>query len=181
MTFTGLSIQPQVGVAKEEMGLEETEEDQAIEVRFNTVLVPYPPAQYTNLSGILDLFIERMGIEDEDEEDRGYGGYGGYGSGGGSGGGNGGGYSQKVKEQILVSGYFTYPLDNWYEDDWQKFTSLAAPKDGSDQSIHTLPFGPVQDPLKSLQLVARFGKRTRYYRHASNHQFLGHVLIPLSE
>ncbi|KAF9302458.1 Rab3 GTPase-activating protein catalytic subunit [Mortierella antarctica] len=156
MTFTGLSIQPQVGVAKEEMGLEETEEDQAIEVRFNTVLVPYPPAQYTNLSGILDLFIERMGIEDEDEEDRGYGGYGGYGSGGGSGGGNGGGYSQKVKEQILVSGYFTYPLDNWYEDDWQKFTSLAAPKDGSDQSIHTLPFGPVQDPLKSLQLVARF-------------------------
>ncbi|KAG0088473.1 Rab3 GTPase-activating protein catalytic subunit [Podila epicladia] len=153
MTFTGLSIQPQVGVAKEEMGLEETEEDQAIEVRFNTVLVPYPPAQYTNLSGILDLFIERMGIEDEEEEERGYAG---YGDGGGSGGGDGGGYSQKVKEQILVSGYFTYPLENWYDDDWQKFAPLAAPKDGSCPSIHMLPFGPVQDPLKSLQLVARF-------------------------
>ncbi|KFH66224.1 hypothetical protein MVEG_08324 [Podila verticillata NRRL 6337] len=155
MTFTGLSIQPQLGVAKDELGLEETEEDQAIEVRFNTVLVPYPPAQYTNLSGILDLFIERMGIEDEYVED-------GVGYSGDGGDGNGTeGYSLAVKEQILVSGYFTYPLDNWYDDDWQNFatTEVAPKEEGSSQqssSRHTLPFGPVQDPLKSLQLVARF-------------------------
>lgn len=155
MTFAGLSIQPQLGVAKDELGLEETEEDQAIEVRFNTVLVPYPPTQYTNLSGILDLFIERMGIEDEYEHDGA-----GYDNGGGDG---AGGYSQAVKEQILVSGYFTYLLDNWYDGDWQKFaiTEVSPKEEGSNQqspSRHTLPFGPVQDPLKSLQLVARFGR-----------------------
>ncbi|KAG0346542.1 hypothetical protein BG004_001467 [Podila humilis] len=148
-TYTGLSIHPQLTVSQSELGLEESEEDQAIEVRFNTVLVPYPPAQYTNLSGILDLFIERMGIEDEfvdqhhqdhsDEEGE-------------------PGYSQTVKEQILVSGFFTYPLDNWYDEDWRKLPAEEASSyQGPELHAATrLPFGPVQDPLKSLQLVARF-------------------------
>ncbi|KAF9116852.1 Rab3 GTPase-activating protein catalytic subunit [Mortierella sp. AM989] len=146
-TYTGLSIQPQLSHSRDsELGLEETAEDQAIEVRFNTVVVPYPPAQYTNLSGILDLFIERMGIEDE---------YAGSSDGSE-------GYSQEVKERIYASGLFSYQLENWYDDDWRKWSG-AADSELLQQSqasqlagVPKLPFGPVHDPLKSLQLVARF-------------------------
>ncbi|KAF9354400.1 Rab3 GTPase-activating protein catalytic subunit [Mortierella sp. AD094] len=147
-TYTGLSIQPQLSHARDsELGLEETAEDQAIEVRFNTVVVPYPPAQYTNLSGILDLFIERMGIEDEyagssDESE---------------------GYSQEVKERIYVSGLFSYQLENWYDEDWRQWSGTMDSEllqqsqvDQQAEGLPKLPFGPVHDPLKSLQLVARF-------------------------
>ncbi|KAG0013817.1 Rab3 GTPase-activating protein catalytic subunit, partial [Entomortierella chlamydospora] len=147
-TYTGLSIQPQLSHTRDsELGLEETAEDQAIEVRFNTVVVSYPPAQYTNLSGILDLFIERMGIEDEYS-----------GSIDGS-----EGYSQEVKERIYVSGLFSYRLENWYDEDWRQWSSATGSellqKSQTDQQVEglpKLPFGPVHDPLKSLQLVARF-------------------------
>ncbi|KAF9982527.1 Rab3 GTPase-activating protein catalytic subunit [Mortierella antarctica] len=150
-TYTGLSIQPQLLHARDsELGLEETAEDQAIEVRFNTVLVPYPPAQYTNLSGILDLFIERMGIEDEydgssagvdDTEE----------------------YSQATKEQIYVSGLFSYQHDKWVDsgDEWRQWSGTSSAEGRrSEEDTSTqepsLPFGPVQDPLKAFQLVARF-------------------------
>ncbi|KAF9178014.1 hypothetical protein BGZ51_008181 [Haplosporangium sp. Z 767] len=149
MTYTGLSIQPQLGNARDmELGLEEDAEDQAIEVRFNTVLVPYPPAQYTNLSGILELFIERMGVEDEFA---------------GSSVGDDGpeGYSQEVKEQIFVSGLFSYQLDKWYGDNWRHWADQAGDErsqsnDGRSTITSGLPFGPTQNPLKSLRLVARF-------------------------
>ncbi|KAG0197191.1 Rab3 GTPase-activating protein catalytic subunit [Mortierella sp. GBA30] len=146
-TYTGLSIQPQLLHTRDlELGLDETVEDQAIEVRFNTVLVPYPPAQYTNLSGILDLFIERMGIEDEYIE-------------------NDGDsveteeYRQATKEQIYVSGLFNYQHDKWVDsgDDWRLLAEASnAEDDNTSRKEPRLPFGPVQDPLKSLQLVARF-------------------------
>ncbi|KAG0366907.1 Rab3 GTPase-activating protein catalytic subunit-domain-containing protein [Gamsiella multidivaricata] len=147
-TYTGLSIQPQLPHARDsELGLEETAEDQAIEVRFNTVVVPYPPAQYTNLSGILELFIERMGIDDEfstSGEDL-----------DGS-----GGYSQEVKEQIHVSGLFSYQLSRWPDNNWREWSGATEADlqsaDDSRVTSPTLPFGPVNDPLKSLQLVARF-------------------------
>ncbi|KAF9961595.1 Rab3 GTPase-activating protein catalytic subunit [Mortierella alpina] len=150
-TYTGLSIQPQLLHARDsELGLEETAEDQAIEVRFNTVLVPYPPAQYTNLSGILDLFIERMGIEDDYD--------------GSSTGVDGAeGYSQATKEQIYVSGLFSYQHDKWVDsgDEWRQWSETFSdedrrPEEATSSQEPNLPFGPVQDPLKSLQLVARF-------------------------
>ncbi|KAF9576961.1 Rab3 GTPase-activating protein catalytic subunit [Mortierella alpina] len=150
-TYTGLSIQPQLLHSREsELGLEETAEDQAIEVRFNTVLVPYPPAQYTNLSGILDLFIERMGIEDEYD--------------GSSAGVDGAEeYSQATKEQIYVSGLFSYQHDKWADsgDEWRQWSGTSGAEDDQsekDESAQepSLPFGPVQDPLKTFQLVARF-------------------------
>ncbi|KAF9951615.1 Rab3 GTPase-activating protein catalytic subunit, partial [Modicella reniformis] len=149
-TYTGLSMQPLLSHTRDsELGLEETAEDQAIEVRFNTVVVPYPPAYYTNLSGILDLFIERMGIENELAAME-----------GGLSGSEG--CSQEVKEQIYVSALFSYQLDNRYDDEWRQWSDAA---DGSERrpdegpstgSIPRLPVGPIQDPLKSLQLVARF-------------------------
>ncbi|CAO3569442.1 unnamed protein product [Mortierella alpina] len=150
-TYTGLSIQPQLLHARDsDLGLEETAEDQAIEVRFNTVLVPYPPAQYTNLSGILDLFIERMGIEDEYD--------------GSSAGVDGAEeYSQATKEQIYVSGLFSYQHDKWVEsgDEWRQWSGSTSAEDcQSEKNPSTqeprLPFGPVQDPVKTFQLVARF-------------------------
>ncbi|KAG0324380.1 Rab3 GTPase-activating protein catalytic subunit, partial [Dissophora globulifera] len=142
-TYTGLSIQPQLSHARDsELGLEETAEDQAIEVRLNTVVVPYPPAQYTNLSGILDLFIERMGLEDEFTDGGVIGAV---------------AYSQEVKEQIHVSGLFSYQLDNWYDDKWRQWadTGAGVPQE-STATDPLLPIGPIHDPLKSLQLVARF-------------------------
>ncbi|KAG0212330.1 Rab3 GTPase-activating protein catalytic subunit [Mortierella sp. NVP41] len=144
-TYMGLSIRPQLLSARDpDLGLEEVAEDQALEVRFNTVLVPYPPAQYTDLAGILELFVTRMGIDDDyaDMSD---------GSDGDE------GYSQQLKEQIIVSALFSYELDNWYDEDWRRWADK-----GEGTVAHTrerlpdLPFGPVQDPLKSLQLVARF-------------------------
>ncbi|KAI8600714.1 Rab3 GTPase-activating protein catalytic subunit-domain-containing protein [Dissophora ornata] len=144
-TYTGLSIQPQLSHARDsELGLEESMEDQAIEVRFNTVVVPYPPAQYTNLSGILDLFIQRMGIEDEPAYD------------GGRGGGldEADGCSPEVKDQIYVSGLFSYQLDSWRP--WTDATNEVPQSDDESLPAPSLPLGPVHDPLKSLQLVARF-------------------------
>lgn len=150
-TYTGISIRPQHLHAREaELGLEELAEDQAIEVRFNTLLVPYPPAQYTDLAGILELFIERMGIDDD------------YADMGDDDNGSQVGYSQQLKEQIFVSALFSYQLDNWYDEDWRQWAdkaddTTARPK----EHLPNLPFGPVQDPLKSIQLLARFGNYIR--------------------
>ncbi|KAF9970511.1 Rab3 GTPase-activating protein catalytic subunit [Actinomortierella ambigua] len=215
MTFAGLSMQPQApvpsfathlvqphrggsvskpsstslggasGTATGSNGMEDADEDQAIEVRFNTILVPYPPVQYAYLAGLLGFFIERMGIEDTNdvlhapqEHD-----------------GDLSRYSFHLKESIHVSALFSYDLLNWYDEDWRRWR--ATERDGredsdtyggmhqgssqggntqdglSDQSsslnlerlrveeksirpIPVLPFGPVQDPLKSLRLLARF-------------------------
>ncbi|KAF9124212.1 Rab3 GTPase-activating protein catalytic subunit [Mortierella sp. 14UC] len=144
-TYMGLSIQPQLSHARNsDLGLDEMAEDQAIEVRYNTLLVPYPPAQYTNLAGILQLFIERMGIDDDyaDLDD---------------GDGDTEGYSQQLKDQIFVSALFSYQLDNWYDEDWRQWAdkgddTATRPR----EHLPNLPFGPVQDPLKSIHLVARF-------------------------
>ncbi|KAG9067430.1 Rab3 GTPase-activating protein catalytic subunit [Linnemannia hyalina] len=146
MTYTGISIRPQhLHTRDAELGLEELAEDQAIEVRFNTLLVPYPPAQYTDLAGILELFIERMGIDDD------------YADVGDDDNGSQGGYSQQLKEQIFVSALFSYQLDNWYDEDWRQWADKADDTtQRSREHLPNLPFGPVQDPLKSMQLVARF-------------------------
>ncbi|KAG0256373.1 Rab3 GTPase-activating protein catalytic subunit [Actinomortierella ambigua] len=174
-------------------GLEDAEEDQAIEVRFNTILVPYPPVRYAYLAGLLGFFIERMGIEDvngvlhapQDHD------------------GDLSRYSFHLKESIHVSAVFSYDLLNWYDEDWRRWRtaehdggsssggdgvgeeggdglggmrrrSSSQPRDElSDQGsslnlehlrvegkpirpLSALPFGPVQDPLKSLRLLARF-------------------------
>lgn len=149
--YTGLSIRPQLSNAHDpELGPEWTSDDQAIEVRFNTVVVPYPPAQYTNFSGILDLFIERMGLENEPAAFEG--------DVSGS-----EGCSQEVKEQIFASALLSYHLDNRYDDQWRQWSDAADGNEGrtdeqsSTRLIPRLPVGPVHDPLKSLQLVARFG------------------------
>ncbi|KAG0056418.1 Rab3 GTPase-activating protein catalytic subunit [Gryganskiella cystojenkinii] len=171
-TYNGLSIQPQLSYAKDtEFGLDETAEDQAIEVRFTTVLVPYPPAQYTNLSGILDLFIERMGIEHDDAflEDSNQQHHHQEGPGSSLEGEEegGGGYSHSVKEQIFVSALFTYQIENWHDEDWRQWTDKSHKQQQEQQQQQRqtersknapprLPIGPLQDPLKSLQLVARF-------------------------
>ncbi|KAG0243650.1 Rab3 GTPase-activating protein catalytic subunit, partial [Mortierella sp. GBA43] len=149
-TYTGLSIQPQPSHTRDpDVGLEETAEDQAIEVRFNTVVVPYPPAHYTNLSGILDLFIERMGLENDMAavED---------GISGSE------GCSQEVKEQIYASALLSYHLENRYDDEWRQWSDAADGNEGRyedgspSRSIPRLPVGPVHDPLKALHLAARF-------------------------
>jgi len=188
LTFTGLGILPQAppsllapGAAVQDE--EEEGEDEAFEVRYNTVLVPYPPVQYTYLSGIMDLFIERMGLEDMDPA-RSLGVHG-----------------QIIKERIKVSAMFSYDLMNWYDDDWRRWKQDEEEEGQSSadsteklqdpdmpfktdeeekqidldasmnmQDIKTeertsttlplpiLPFGPVQDPLQSMRLFARFCK-----------------------
>ncbi|KAF9146625.1 Rab3 GTPase-activating protein catalytic subunit [Mortierella sp. GBA39] len=187
MTFTGLMIQsiPSSTLTpnSDQPDLLDDEHDddgQAIEMRFNTVHVPYPPVQYTHLSGIMDYFIERMGIEDDDPAS------------------SLGNHSQSTKEQIHASALFSYDLVNWRDEDWKRWgdplevesrrASSTRDRDGdvttfqvdeeptmntpSDSvniedmktenralsilPIPVLPFGPVQDPLKSLRLLARF-------------------------
>ncbi|KAF9340322.1 Rab3 GTPase-activating protein catalytic subunit [Linnemannia elongata] len=187
MTFTGLMIQsmpsssPALSSNQHDLlDDEHGDDDQAIEVRFNTVHVPYPPVQYTHLSGIMDYFIERMGIEDDDPAS------------------SLGNHSQSIKEQIHASALFSYDLVNWRDEDWKRWgnplevesrrASSSRDRDGdvttfqvdeeptmntpSDSvniedmktenralsilPIPILPFGPVQDPLKSLRLLARF-------------------------
>ena len=187
MTFTGLMIQsmPSSSTPSSDQpdlfDNEHDDDDQAIEVRFNTVHVPYPPVQYTHLSGIMDYFIERMGIADDDPAS------------------SFGNHSQSTKEQIHASALFSYDLVNWRDEDWKRWgnplevesrrASNSRDRDGdittfqvdeeptmntpSDSvniedmktenralsilPIPVLPFGPVQDPLKSLRLMARFG------------------------
>ncbi|KAK3812069.1 MAG: Rab3 GTPase-activating protein catalytic subunit-domain-containing protein [Benniella sp.] len=149
-TYTGLSIQPQLSQTRDsELGLEETAEDQAIEVRFNTSVVPYPPAHYTNLAGIIDLFIERMGLETDPTAME-------------SGLSDSEGHSHEVKEQIYASALLSYYLDNRYDDEWRQWSEAADGNERrsdvspSERTLPRLPVGPVHDPLKSLQLFARF-------------------------
>ncbi|KAF9585068.1 Rab3 GTPase-activating protein catalytic subunit [Lunasporangiospora selenospora] len=191
LTYTGFSIQPQllttVQRGFDSLGFDEAAEDQAIEVRFNTALVPYPPAQYTSLSGILDLFIERMGIEDEfmdsEEADNiptlpgnqqpwhppptqpgSYETSSYYSGSRANSSGSGNSYSQQFKEQIYVSGLFSYRLDNWYDSDWRDWeVTDKETHDAVRRSNYStlgderrLPSGPLQDPLKHLGLIARF-------------------------
>ncbi|KAF9152879.1 Rab3 GTPase-activating protein catalytic subunit [Linnemannia schmuckeri] len=186
MTFTGLMIQSMPSSStpsSDQPDLLDDEYDndgQAIEVRFNTVHVPYPPVQYTHLSGIMDYFIERMGIEDDDPAS------------------SPGNHSQSTKEQIHASALFSYDLVNWRDEDWKRWgnpqenesrrASSSRDRNGDVTAFHVdeeptmntpsdsvniedmkienralsllpipvLPFGPVQDPLKSLRLLARF-------------------------
>ncbi|KAF9988164.1 Rab3 GTPase-activating protein catalytic subunit [Modicella reniformis] len=186
LTFMGLMIQSQspapplrVTDASEENGtllyMDEEEDDQGIEVRFNTTVVPYPPVQFSSLSGITKFFIEKMGIDDHNQAS------------------SPGTHSQSTKEQINATALFCYDLVNWYDEDWRRWkqpsdkeknggtgdldTSLST-DDGlimntpdprmnmeeikiGGRSLVTLPvpvfpFGPVQDPLRSMRLFARF-------------------------
>ncbi|KAF9126220.1 Rab3 GTPase-activating protein catalytic subunit [Mortierella sp. 14UC] len=185
MTFTGLMIQSMLPASSHSYFHDDdhdgSNDDHAIEVRFNTVHVPYPPVQYTHLSGIMDYFIERMGIEDDDPAS------------------SPGNHSQSTKEQIHASALFRYDLVNWRDEDWKRWgghledasrrTSSSSNRDPDGDTtfqvdeeptmntpsdsvniedmkadnralsllpIPVLPFGPVQDPLKSLRLLARF-------------------------
>ncbi|KAF9437364.1 Rab3 GTPase-activating protein catalytic subunit [Entomortierella beljakovae] len=189
LTFMGLMIQPQVHaplstsvLSKDSIWNTETDDDEfshGIEVRFNTALLPYPPSQYTHLSGLLDYFVERMDFGDNDSsiipsvprDD-----------------------SRKISDQIFASALFSYDLINWNDDDWKLRRQSESQRD-VDQSpdeagdptfqmdvgattaksvvmnfdeikansralsnlpVPVLPFGPVQDPLYSLRLLARF-------------------------
>ncbi|KAG0088466.1 Rab3 GTPase-activating protein catalytic subunit [Podila epicladia] len=174
LTFTGLSIQPELHQLQQSQPgavLENKEDDQGIEVRFNTVLVPYPPVQQTYLPGILDFFIQRMSIEDPEPV------------------GTPGSHSQVLKALIQVSALFSYDLVNWYDEDWRRWRAVSDSVGDELQASNTknrvgqevpddaamnmddiksesrstpltqtpvLPFGPVQDPLESLRLYARF-------------------------
>ncbi|KAF9292414.1 Rab3 GTPase-activating protein catalytic subunit [Mortierella alpina] len=193
LTFTGLSINPQphpptttpaqASEAPEVVNSdleEDVEDDIATEIRFNTILVPYPPVQYTSLSGTLDFFVERMGIEGEDAVI------------------SPGDHGQVIKDQIHVAALFSYDLVNWYDEDWRRWkmpddhdTKPSAQRDSSGHGaflddvgptmslsgvdlsmediktegrtssrlpIPALPFGPAQDPLRSLRLFARFAR-----------------------
>ncbi|KAF9315380.1 Rab3 GTPase-activating protein catalytic subunit [Podila horticola] len=174
LTFTGLSIQPELHHQQQSQPgaeLENEEDDQGIEVRFNTVLVPYPPVQQTYLPGILDFFIQRMSIEDPEPV------------------GSPGSHSQALKALVQVSALFSYDLVNWYDEDWRRWRAVSDSVGDELQAGNTknvvgqevlddaamnmddikaesrstplvqtpvLPFGPVQDPLESLRLYARF-------------------------
>ncbi|KAF9359635.1 Rab3 GTPase-activating protein catalytic subunit [Mortierella sp. AD094] len=188
LTFVGLMIQPEIptvmssSIASEsglgDVGLEDDEDSQGIEVRFNTTLIPYPAPQYTHLSGIMDYFVERMGIEENDPTL------------------TPGTHSQSTKERVYASALFSYDLVNWYDEDWRRWEqgadgeatdrkNLDVDADSTfqvDESliettpdanmnmddiktesrslstllVPVLPFGPVQDPLHSLRLIARF-------------------------
>ncbi|KAF9111068.1 Rab3 GTPase-activating protein catalytic subunit [Mortierella sp. AM989] len=188
LTFMGLMIQPQIttpvpssvmsGAGFDDVMTEDGEDNCGVEVRFNTTLIPYPPSQYTQLSGLLDYFVDRMGIEENDLTLP------------------PGDHSQSTKERIYASALFSYDLVNWYDEDWRRWRqdtdgeasnrekldedvestfqadeSLSvATSDGnmnlddiktesraiSILPIPVLPFGPVQDPLHSLRLLARF-------------------------
>ncbi|KAK5823239.1 Rab3 GTPase-activating protein catalytic subunit-domain-containing protein [Linnemannia elongata] len=93
-----------------------------------------------------------------------------------------GNHSQSIKEQIHASALFSYDLVNWRDEDWKRWgnplevegrraskPTMNTPSDSvniedmktenralSILPIPILPFGPVQDPLKSLRLLARF-------------------------
>ncbi|KAG0266023.1 Rab3 GTPase-activating protein catalytic subunit [Mortierella polycephala] len=187
LTFTGLMIQskPPPGIKDTRSGesaegfdLLEEEDDTGVEIRFNTVLIPYPPVQYTHLLGIMDFFVERMGIEAGDLES------------------TPGNYSQELRERVFVSALFSYDLMNWHDEDWRRWRepieteldqsgikdngydrvsqvnaepSLGIPDVGMDLDdiknegralstlpIPILPFGPTQDPLRSMRLFSRF-------------------------
>jgi hypothetical protein len=206
MTFTGLMVQsmPSSSTRSDQHDLlvdEHDSGDQAIEVRFNTVHVPYPPVQYTHLSGIMDYFIERMGIEDDDPSS------------------SPGNHSQNIKERIHASALFSYDLVNWRDEDWKRWgnpledasgrASNSRDRDGDDTTfqvddeptmttpsdsvniedmntenralsllpIPVLPFGPVQDPLKSLRLLARFGMRLTLSVRDFDHDLVIRVLL----
>ncbi|KAG0030955.1 Rab3 GTPase-activating protein catalytic subunit [Podila clonocystis] len=110
LTFTGLSIQPALYQQQQShpgADPENEEDDQGIEVRFNTVLVPYPPVQQTYLPGILDFFIQRMSIEDPEPV------------------GSPGSHSQALKALVQVSALFSYDLVNWYDEDWRRWRSVS--------------------------------------------------------
>ncbi|KAF8926731.1 Rab3 GTPase-activating protein catalytic subunit [Dissophora ornata] len=187
LTFTGLLIQPQAPAPTPRSTLEEQEIDsdlefeddnQGVEIRFNTAVVPYPPVQYSHLSGIMDLFVERMEIEDNNHVA------------------SPGNYNQRTKERIYTTALFCYDLVNWYDEDWRRWKQPvdkeAAESKGmcddadtpfqvdeeptmntpassmniedikteggtlSTLPVPVLPFGPSQDPLRSVRLLARF-------------------------
>ncbi|KAF9424164.1 Rab3 GTPase-activating protein catalytic subunit [Podila epigama] len=179
LTFTGLGIVPELQEenfpSNSDMYQSTAADDiQGIELRFNTFLIPYPPVQQTYLPGILDIFIQRMGIEDPESSVV------------------PGTIGDKVKDKIEVSALFSYDLVNWYDEDWRRWKGLsettkdrrdvsssadALPLFSSDEtplnmdgitsslsgqqtettpSTMLLPFGPAQDPLESLRLFARF-------------------------
>ncbi|KAG0294011.1 Rab3 GTPase-activating protein catalytic subunit [Dissophora globulifera] len=186
LTFAGLLIQPQAPLPQASTDplcadddLEFEDNSDGLEVRFNTVLVPYPPVQYSHLSGIMDFFISRMSFEDDAHVATAPG-----------------DHSQHIKDQIYAAALFCYDLVNWYDEDWRRWkqpedrqtrtinhagddldatfqvneeptmTSPDASMNMDDikaegRAISTLPvpvlpFGPVQDPLRSMRLSARF-------------------------
>jgi hypothetical protein len=192
LTFMGLMIQSQLSapplgeatiVGDSETFLymdeydEEFEDDQGIEVRFNTFVVPYPPIHYSTFSGITDLFIRKMEIKDTTEIL------------------TLGNHSQRIKEQIFITALFCYDLVNWHDEDWKRWSqpdekhkkggrgidgdlvdddgpTMNTPEasmnmediNTGSRTLSTLPipifpFGPVQDPLRSMRLLARFGRR----------------------
>ncbi|KAF9391661.1 Rab3 GTPase-activating protein catalytic subunit [Mortierella sp. AD011] len=188
LTFIGLMIQPEIptvtssSIANEpglgDVGLEDDEDSQGIEVRFNTTLIPYPEPQYTHLAGVMDYFVERMGIEENDPTLA------------------PGTHSQSTNERVYVSALFSYDLVNWHDEDWRRWEQgkggVATDRENIDADVDptfqvdesltetipdanmnmddiktesrslstlpvpVLPFGPVQDPLHSLRLLARF-------------------------
>ncbi|KAI8359246.1 Rab3 GTPase-activating protein catalytic subunit-domain-containing protein [Mortierella sp. GBAus27b] len=180
LTFTGLMLQsptpptPDLGSRAAEDGTflyvdeYEDESDQGIEVRFNTFLVPYPPIHYSSLSGITSLFIEKMGIVGHIDT------LGPEAS------------IQMIKDQIFTTALFCYDLVNWYDEDWKRWKQssgkekITDPVDGDGPALNSpeasmnmdeihpggrtfstlptpvFPFGPVQDPLRSIRLFARF-------------------------
>ncbi|KAF9565313.1 Rab3 GTPase-activating protein catalytic subunit [Mortierella alpina] len=162
------------------------EDDGATERRFNTILVPYPPVQHTSLAGILDFFVERMDMGDEGAValpgDRGQGikdriyvaalfiydlvNW----------------YDedwrrwkiaddQDTKQSMPgdVSGHGTFlddvgPTMSLSGVDLSMEDIKTEGRASSRRSVPALPFGPAQDPLRSLRLFARFASApsTRY-------------------
>ncbi|KAF9203292.1 Rab3 GTPase-activating protein catalytic subunit [Haplosporangium sp. Z 27] len=183
LTFMGLMIKPHISAQINASGidiadLDGDEDSQGIEVRFNTTLIPYPAPQYTHLSGIMDYFVERMNIEVDDpnlcpgipsqsarervyisalfgyelvnwyDEDW-----------------------RRWKQGTKNEAPDRKSLDNDEESPFQSDEGLSVTDPDANMNmddikaesrafstlpIPALPFGPVQDPLHSLHLLARF-------------------------
>ncbi|RUP47306.1 Rab3 GTPase-activating protein catalytic subunit-domain-containing protein [Jimgerdemannia flammicorona] len=173
--FTGYMLANSRGVdatAESDEGLGWTGCD--IEVRFNTAVVPFVPAQFSHLQGLTEMFREKLGSRESD-----------YGS-----------ASWCPPAEIAAAGLITYNLKNWFEEDWKRFDDdglagsivnddedLGSPLSPEDDFLNgfaqsdslsltlklesqpsetaisappSLPFGPLNDPLRSLTLLAQF-------------------------
>ncbi|CAG8482213.1 13166_t:CDS:10 [Cetraspora pellucida] len=164
-------------------GSKNVDDASEVEIRFNTTYIREIPPCYSHLTGLTDLFIEKMDLNqlpfDQVDEPK---------------------LDKMPHLGISVAGLFTYELQNWDDQDWKnldyddiqpisfnssngKDTSFEDdlfegfegqndsmfgngdkkdtsnyPRTSTNEVVSTtnLPFGPINDPLESMSLTAFF-------------------------
>ncbi|KAI8994549.1 Rab3 GTPase-activating protein catalytic subunit-domain-containing protein [Pilobolus umbonatus] len=126
--------------------LDETEE------RFNMSITSSPKFDMSPLKSVKDLFFQKLSRRRED-----------YGK------------SGEVNDNVFMSAVYTYNLKNWFDENWKnsdddlghskkkmerRFSDDFDAWEGDTMehggSIQRLPFGPSNDPLRTLTLTAIF-------------------------